>query len=268
MKKFLVMLLTVMMSAICVFGMTACTQPEEGETLYVYTNAGFAPYEYLTVDGEVVGVDIEIMKEIGEVLGYNVVVKDIEFDLIMNEIQNNKYAVGAAGMTKTDERDAVALSSISYATSVQYAIVPVGTFTSADLVGGKLPLEKLAGKVIGTQDGTTGYFMVDDAINEEGEVLYDNGTSVFTYSNAIVASGDIGSKLGAVVIDKLPAQSIVSNNATTLECFELDAEPESYVLYFNQEATELVTEVNKVLQAMIDNGVINYYTLKHSGGIA
>ena len=271
MKKILTLIVAVLMSFTCIFGLTACDEEStaKGKTLYVYTNSGFAPYEYLSKDGTVVGVDMDIMEEIGEILGYNIEVRDIKFEQILNEVASNKNAVGAAGMTKNDERDLVALSSISYTTSVQYVIVPKGTFDADDLVDGKLSLAKLgelSKKKIGTQSGTTGFFMVDDAIALENGVLYDIGAECFTYENAIVASQDIGSLLGAVVIDKLPAQSICAAN-DTLECFELDAEPESYVLYFNKEATELVEKVNAILQTMIDNGVIDYLTLKHSGGI-
>lgn len=271
MKKFITLLITVVMAVACCFGLTACGG-EEGSndlpTLYVYTNSGFAPYEYLGKDGNVKGIDMDIMEEIGEVLGYNIKVKDIEFEQIMNEVASDVNAVGAAGMTKDESRDAVALSSISYATSVQYVIAKKGTFTTEDLVDGKISLSKLADlsiKKVAAQSGTTGYYMIEDAVAEEGE-LYGKDITCFEYDNAIVASNDIGSVLGAVVVDKMPAESICKNN-DALECFEIDAEPESYVLYFNKEATDLVEKVNTVLQKMIDSGAIEYFTLKHSGGI-
>ena len=275
MKKFLTILTTALLSIVCVFSAVGCNN-SNAETLYVYTNAGFAPYEYVDKDGAVKGVDIEIMQEIAEVLGYKIVINDIEFDQILEEVGKNTMAVGAAGMTKNDERDKIALASISYATSVQY-VITLKDALDDKLVGGKLPISALADldkKAIGVQEGTTGNWLIDDAINGvedddgahvEGE-LEGKGNSVITYTNAIVASGDIGKSLGAVVIDKLPAESIVASN-NALECYEIDAEPESYVLYFNLGATALVEEVNKVLKSMIDNGVINYYTLKHSGGI-
>ncbi len=268
MKKFFTVLMAIIMSFACL-SMAACQDNDNGkETLYVYTNAGFAPYEYLTVDGKVVGVDIEIMEEIAEILNYNIVIKDIKFEQILEEVQRNKFAVGAAGMTKNDERDAIALSSISYATSVQYVIAPAGTFS------GTVSLEQLAGKKIGTQNGTTGYYMVSDAIDGTtdddgnhvvGELEGTNAT-VIKYQNAILASNDIGSRVDCVVIDKLPAESIAQSNSS-LECYPIDAEPESYVIYFNKQATELVEKVNQVLQVLIDEGVVNYLTLKHSGGI-
>lgn len=253
-------------AALATMSFASCGGKNDGKTLYVYTNAGFAPYEYVNEQGDVVGVDIDIMNYIGNELGYNVIINDIEFNQILHEVENNKMAVGAAGMTKKAERDDVALASISYATSVQYAIVPDGTFDADDLTDGKLPLSKLgemSKKSVGVQIGTTGEFMVDDALVEGGD-LYGINYNKLGYSNAIIASQDIGTTLGAVIIDKLPAQSIVNANSG-LECFELDAEPESYVLYFNKEATELVEQVNTILSEMIANGTIDQYTLNHSG---
>ena len=135
MKKFFVMLLTLIMGIGCI-GFIGCGD-SEGKTLNVYTNAGFAPYEYVNENGQVVGVDIDIMKEVGEVLGYKVVIKDIDFNQILVEVAKDEYAVGAAGMTKRPDRDEVALATNIYATSVQYVIVPTGTFGEADLVDGK-----------------------------------------------------------------------------------------------------------------------------------
>ena len=48
---------------------------------------------------------------------------------------------------------------------------------------------------------------------------------------------------------------------------EIDAEPESYGVYLNKNATELRDDINVVLQSLIDNGVIQYLLLKHSGAI-
>ncbi len=273
MKKIITIILAMVLGLFC-FGAQGCDK--DTKTLHVYTKAGFEPYEYISASGKVVGVDMDIMREIGEVLGYNVVINDIEFDQIFMEIQNSEYAVGAAGITKTDARDKIALSSIPYTTSTQYVIVPKGEIVAGDLVSGKLSLGaliKLSKKTIGFQRGTTGEHMVVDAINgteKEGVhitgELEGKGISSISYDSAVVASKDIGSLIGAVVIDEMPAKSITNANAN-LECFELDAIPEQYVLYFNKNATELVVQVNKVLEKMIENGVIDYFTLKHSGSI-
>ncbi len=271
MKKLLTIVLSLALAVTACLGLTACGDEGTQETLYVYTEAGFPPYEYINNEGKLAGVDIDIVNKIGQELGYKVVISSIDFGQILTKVSQNKMAVGAAGMTKKPDRDEVALASISYATSMQYVIAPKGTFTVEDLVDGKLPIAKLAGMTIGTQEATTGHYLVADAVDgyadDEGQHvtgdIEGSGASYVQYKNAVLASQNLGGSLQAVVIDKLPAESIVSGNAN-FECFPLDAEPESYVLYFNKEATELVAKVNVVLQKMIDDGTINQYTINHS----
>lgn len=232
---------------------------EEQKTLQVYTNAGFAPFEYVNTKGEVVGVDIDIMNYIGKELGYKVVINDIEFDQILAEVAKNELAVGAAGMSKREDRDAVALASKVYATSVQYIIAPNGTFADGAVVTLDQLLEKAA--KIGVQKGTTGQYLVEDAIAAvEGAT-----NSIIEYTNAIVASQDIGSTVQAVVIDELPAKAISGANAG-LSCWKIDTDPETYVLYFNLKATDLVAKVNDIIDKMQKDGTIDQYIVNHSNG--
>ncbi len=244
------------MIAACVL-LASCGKTEE-KVLNVYTNAGFAPYEYLDDKGNVVGVDIDVVNYIGEKLGYKVVVNDIEFNAILNEVAKDKFAVGAAGMSKKAERDEVALASDVYATSVQYIIAPKGTF-AGDQVALADAVAYVAGsdiKSIGVQKGTTGADLVAESIE-------NTAAKAIEYSNAIIASQDIGTTVAAVVIDKMPAEAICKDK-DTLQCWSLDAEMESYVMYFNKDNADLVKQVNEVLKKMIEDGLIDQYTVKHS----
>lgn len=268
MKKIVAVLLLTLLILTC--SLTACGDPRP--TLQIYTNSGFAPYEYVNEYGEVVGIDIDIAQEIGEALGYNVVINDIDFGMILPEVEKNPLAIGIAGLTKTDERDEVAIASVVYATSVQYVITQKGALDSAVDANGKVSLSALAGMTIGVQEATTGDFLVSDAIDgtsdDDGKhvagVLEGTNAAKLAYSNAIIASNDIGTTINAVVVDKLPAQAIANANEG-LQAYELDEEPESYVLYFNKQAGELVAQVNSLLETLIEKGVIEYFTLKHSG---
>ena len=256
MKKILTVILAAVM-VLCCAAFASCTKTEE-KVLNVYTNAGFAPYEYLDENGKVVGVDIDVVNYIGQKLGYKVVINDIEFNAILNEVAKDKFAVGAAGMSKKAERDEVALASDVYATSVQYIIAPKGTF-EGDKVALADAVAYVAGsaiKSIGVQKGTTGADLVAGGI--EG-----TDAKVIEYSNAIIASNDIGTTVAAVVIDKMPAESICKGK-DNLQCWSLDAEMESYVMYFNKDNAELVKQVNDVLKQMIADGLIDQYTVKHS----
>lgn len=256
MKKLIALILVAAMAISACVLFASCG--EEQKTLQVYTNAGFAPFEYVNTKGEVVGVDIDIMNYIGKELGYKVVINDIEFKQILNEVEKNELAVGAAGMSKKAERDEVALASDVYATSVQYIIAPVGTFADGEVV----TLEKFLATAakIGVQAGTTGQYLIEDEIDAEG-----TSNQIFEYSNAIVASQDIGSSIDAVVIDELPAKAI-SDADSKLACWKIDTDPETYVLYFNLKATELVAKVNEIIKKMQADGTIDQYIVNHSNG--
>ena len=260
MKKFMAILMTVLLGVAATLGLTACGSSKE--KLYVYTNAGFAPYEYVNEYGEVVGIDIDIMKEIASVLGYDVVINDIDFDNIFIEVPKSKMAVGAAGITKKSDRDEIMLASDVYASSQQYVIAPVGSFEAGETVTVEQVYNKFGASKIGVQRGTTGSDLIEEYL-EDVSITFES--TVITYPNAFVASDDIGSTVGAVIIDKLPAESI-SNAKSGLACWAIEAEVESYVLYFNKEATELVAKVNTILSVMKDNGVLAYYNMKHTGG--
>ena len=85
-----------------IFFMTGCGKNEN--ELVLATEAGFAPYEYYE-DGKVVGVDIDIAKEIAKELGKELVIKDVSFDFVINEVKSGKAEFAAAGISITPERE-------------------------------------------------------------------------------------------------------------------------------------------------------------------
>ena len=57
MKKLLTLLFTLVLTAGCILGLTACGDNNGSngkQTITVYTESGFAPFEYLNENGEVV----------------------------------------------------------------------------------------------------------------------------------------------------------------------------------------------------------------------
>ena len=88
----------------------------------VETNAFFAPFEYYD-NREIVGVDIEIINKVAEKLNASIDIKNVEFDMIIDNVANGVIAdAGAAGLTITPARAEKVDFSIPYYTSVQYVI--------------------------------------------------------------------------------------------------------------------------------------------------
>ena len=169
-------------------------------TLKVYTESGFAPFEFVDENNNVIGVDIYLMSLVCEKLNMKLDVTDMLFDGICGKIATEDNAIGAAGITITDERRETLDFSNPYVSSVQYII------STSEQAYTKL--DQLAGKKIGVQKGTTGAFEVETAIKEG--VLKDTGATMVEYDSGPVAFTALKTgKIDFVVLDKLPALSLV-----------------------------------------------------------
>ncbi len=263
--------------------MTACGK--DSNTIYVDTNAYFAPFEYYGGDSglEIVGVDVEIMNKVGEKLGKKVVYENTDFDVIIDNVASgNKYDCGAAGITVTEERKQKVDFSIPYFTSVQYVIMPATATVTAYKDGSTdyVLWSTLAGKKIGYQRDTTGDIYVNLEISGEEDYtgqLQGTNAQGKAYDNAQLAVDAISAnQVDVVVVDKLPAQYIVSKNSN-YKCYALyypaSADntaaadfptEEQYAICVTKGNTELLSAINEVLTELGENG-INALVSKHLG---
>ena len=91
-------------------------------TLVMATNAEFPPYESRE-DGEIVGLDVDMMRAVCDVLGYEHKIDDMAFDSIIAAVESGKADVGVAGMTVNEDRLKNVDFSDSYTTTEQVVIV-------------------------------------------------------------------------------------------------------------------------------------------------
>lgn len=284
MKKKLILILAVVLIAVCAFvGVAACAD----DTIVVYTNAYFAPFEYFADADTIAGVDIDIMNMVGEKLGRDVKFENVDFDVIIPNVHSGSLCdVGAAGITITDERSEQVDFSIPYYTSVQYVVYTDNSGITTSTVDGQEVIfwSQLAGKQIAVQRETTGYIYVNGEISGDGfdGVLKDTGAKCKSLDDVTTAISDITTTGGAdvVVIDQLPALYYVHENSN-IKCAPLyydgtaDSEPfateEEYAICVTPGQTDLLEAINAVLDELIkdvdesgDNG-IDRLVAKHFG---
>ncbi len=72
--------------------------------LVMATNAEFPPYESKTEDGEIIGIDVDIMKAVCDQLDMKLQVEHTAFDSIIASVERGMADVGVAAMTITEER--------------------------------------------------------------------------------------------------------------------------------------------------------------------
>lgn len=241
MKKLLAFILCAVM--VLSFAGCASFRPyediEASGKLVVATNATFPPYEYIEDDGSYAGIDIDIIKAVGEYLGLEVEIMNIEFDAIITSVSTGKADLGIAGMTVTEDRLENVDFSDTYATGKQVVI------TASD--SGIKGVADLAGKKVGVQTGTTGdiYASDDDTIGEV--VQYDSGTE------AVLALSQ--GKINAVIIDNEPAKKYIEKY-DNLIIIDEEYTYEEYAMCIAKGNTELTAKINEALDALEKSGAL------------
>ena len=222
----------------------AFTTVEPGE-LHMATNAAFPPYEMTSDNGGYEGIDVEIATLIAQKLGLELVVDDMEFGSVITSVQSGKADMAMAGLTVTEERKKNVDFTESYATGVQVIIVPEGSDiqTVDDLANDKM---------IGVQDGTTGYIYCSSPV-EDGGYGEDHVTS---YTNGAMAIEALkGGKVDAVVIDNEPAKAFVAVN-DGLKILDTEYIVENYAIGISKDNPALCEAVNSALTELIADGSV------------
>ena len=211
----------------------------EGETvMHVGTNPEFAPFEYVDDNGEIAGIDVDIMNEIGKDLGVTIEMQGMEFDALVPSLASGKLDATIAGMSITDERKQSVLFSDPYFTSTQVVILPEGS-------------------EIATIDDLKGDIYVTENIE---------GAEVSRYNKGMDAALDVlNGRLDAVVIDTLPAKQFVASLAGLVVHDEIltDVEVEPYGIAVQLGQEELIEKINASLKRMQEDGTFDAILLKY-----
>lgn len=224
---------------------TGCGKKDDSKLIMV-TEAGFAPYEYYS-NGEIVGVDVDIAKEIAASMGKELVIKDIAFDSIINEVKTGKADFGAAGISYNEERAKNVDFTINYSTSKQVVIVKNDS--------GITNIGDINGKKIAVQLGSIADTYVSSNYKD---------ASVVRQKKYLAAIEDLNTgKVDCVVMDLLPAEQILKTNSG-LKILDGALVEDSYGMIVKKGNKELLNNINKVLEKLKNEGKIDEYIIKHT----
>lgn len=214
--------------------------------IVMVTEAGFAPYEYYD-SGEIVGVDIDIAKEIAKEMGKELVIKDVSFDSIINEVKTGKADFGAAGISYSEERAEEVDFSINYSVSKQIVIVKDNSSITN--------INDIGNKKIAVQLGSIADTYVTDN--------YKNA-DIIRQKKYLAAIEDLKSdKVDAVVMDELPAKEIINSNSG-LKILDGSLTNDSYGMIVKKGNSEMLSVINKVLDRLIQEGKIEQFVINHT----
>lgn len=245
MKKF-TKLTALVLALMMVLGvLSGCGSSDNGEsgedsaddtktTLVVATSPDFPPFESLE-GGEVVGIEVDILKLVAEKMGMELDIQQMDFDSVIPGLQAGKFDVGMSGITVTEDRKANVDFSSVYFMAAQAIVVTAdsGITCKADLEG----------KKVSVQTGTTAE-----------EYCMENNYEVLAFTaNNDAASALTGGKVDAWVVDNEVALAMAPELGLTVLEDTMTTEPYAFAF---QKGSELTAAFNEVLDALLADGTV------------
>lgn len=242
-------LLTIFVLMIGVFTLSAC-QTEIPNTWAAIEDRGyfivglddaFAPMGFRDNDGNLIGFDVDLAKEVASRLGVDVVFQPIDWDSKVLELNSGSIDMIWNGLTITTERELEMSFSNPYLSNSQMIMVKKGSTIDT--------LSDLSGKTVGVQISSA----AQDAV--EASSIYDSLGSVIKYDNYNQALLELqNSVIDAVVIDEIMGRYIISQTPDLYDVATENFGEEQYGIGFRLEATDLRDKFNEVLAAMVADG--------------
>ncbi len=251
MKKFLVGLVLLGLVGLLFSGVAVAK-----DKYIVASDIPWDPFEMVTANGQYFGFDLDVMRAIAILEGYQIEIKNIAFDSIIPAVKAGKADIGASGFTITAERAKTVDFSQPYYLSNQAVVIRKDS--------GLNIVTALAGlgptKAIGAQNGTTGFDWITNNLIKKGIKVQAKGYE--TYPMAILDL--VNGRVDAVIQDEpasraslasYPKQLTIAGIINTYEYFGfLVAKGDPYGLLpkINEGITKLGLTVRKNPTGMYD----------------
>lgn len=252
MKKLVKILIVV---SILMLLLTACAEKDrldavtKAGVIVVGTSADYEPWEYKDADDNFVGVDMEIMTEIAKRMGVEVEFQDLGFDTLVAAVQEGKVDAAIAAMASTDERKEQVDFSMVYYAGDNVVLTTAGSGISFDD-----PMA-MADYKVGTQTGTIMQYWVEDNLITPGLMDADN---LFLYErNEQVALDLDAGRIDVAIMDLEPGKQFMADaQFDFVELLRQPFDPNGQAIAIMKGEDALAAEINKQIQALIDEGFI------------
>ena len=253
---------SLLLAAVCALSMAACGSKDSDtkddskkEKLIVGTEAGFAPYEYMK-GNEVVGIDMDISKAIADEMGRELEIKNMDFDGALAAVASGKVDFVAAGVSIDEERQKTMDFSHEYVNSTEVIVVN-GESPAVSAAGDAIAGSDLDGKIVAVQQGNIADIWVSNEDNCKPE-------EVKRYTKFAQAAEDLkNNKVDCIVMDQYPAEELVAANET-LTILDGVLFEDKYAIAVKKGNTELLDQINTVIDKLIEEGKIEEFTANHT----
>ena len=179
----------------------------------VASDIPWAPFEMVTADGQFFGFDLDVMRCIAVVEGFDFTIKNIAFDTIIDTVKSGKADIGVSGFTITADRaKSVDFSQPYYLSNQAVVIRKDSGLNIVSALAGQGPT-----KAVGAQNGTTGFDWADNngiGITVKGYEYYP--TAILDLVNgridAVIQDEPASQASLAAYPDKLTIAGVIDTN--------------------------------------------------------
>lgn len=223
---------------------TGITTVDAGK-LTVSTSPDFPPFEYTDDNGDIIGIEPEIIALIADKLGLELVIDAMDFDSALLAAQQGKSDAVVSGVTVTEDRKLVYDFTDTYISITQAIVCKEGA---------GITMDNLGEQSIGVQRGTTGHIYVEDDFGTDAVVAYDTFTTAF--------QALMNDQIDCIVLDDAVAQAYLATYPG-LEMVETTYEPEDFAFGVTKGNTALVDAINAALEELIADGTVQSIVEKY-----
>lgn len=218
------------------------------------TSADYAPFEFHVLDGgedKIVGFDVSLAQKIAEDMGVELLIKDINFDTLMGELDAGTVDMVLACIAPNEERLKVSDFSDSYYEDK----APVMLVRKADYEKFNTA-EALNGKTIAAQIGTTKETIVAEQFPDSDPLLLTAvpdmvNNLLFNKCDAVCLDGAVADGYVAANPDLMIADGIVLGEGDVLGVAVKKGDPQG-----------LLESINKTIAACLADGSLDKWMIE------
>lgn len=248
-------IIVIILSMICVLGISMNVRAHEKRTLTVGTNAEYAPFDYLDENGNITGFDIDLIEAIAKSQDIEIVWRDLPFDSLIGSMEAGDLDVIAAAIGPTSERKKSVDFSDVYYTGSQSIICKKGNDIKT--------FKDLAGLKVAVLEGSTAD-LIASGENQDYGIVED--AQVVRFKNASSAVMELlNGGVDATLIDSIMAENFCRQTEGLMQTVVKGTENDS-VFCVQKGNSEMLKIINAGLAEIRENGTYDEIYEKYFGG--
>lgn len=241
----------VLLGCLLLLLLTGCGKTESKPFVVGFTD--YPPMGFKDTDGNFVGFDIDLAKEVFKRLDREVEFQYINWDSKTMELNSGSIDAIWNGFTVTEERKEEVLFTNSYLNNAIVIITRKGDnqITSTD---------DLKGKYLAVESESSGQHVLEDLFDVNQDVTLNRFTSINEALLDLAAGNS-----DAVVADEIYGRYLIKQSDDYQVVPNVRLNSEEYAIGLRKDDTEMAETINTTIQEIIDDGTAAQISIKWFG---